>query len=238
MKGNRSNMTTKATKPEEPAAPKALAEDDTGVDIPITIHVTDKRRVSSEGELIGEPESVTSEVDTAAVGLEIEILQTRLKESEEKLVEAERQVKDFAERFRSAQAHLRVEADEQRARLQRTFDQRLESARGDIIAGLLETLDNLKRAVSAAEKVEKRETDFDALLEGVRATAQLFEAKMQSMGLSAVVSEVFNPEVHEAVEIVAVPKEQDNQVIQEYQTGYKFGDRLLRPARVRVGRAG
>lgn len=240
MKGNRSNMTTKATKPDEPKAPKALAEDDAEVDIPITIHVTDKRRVSSEGELIGEPESEASEIDAAAVGLEIEMLQTRLKESEEKLVEAERQVKDFAERFRSAQSQLRLEADEQRARMQRTFDQKLETARGDLIAGLLETLDNLKRAVQAAEKAEKRETDFDALLEGVRATAQLFEAKMQAMGLSAVISEGedFNPEVHEAVEIVQVPKEQDNKVIQEYQTGYKFGDRLLRPARVRVGRAG
>jgi molecular chaperone GrpE (heat shock protein) len=54
---------------------------------------------------------------------------------------------------------------------------------------------------------------------------------MQSLGLTAVASvgEEFNPEFHEAVEIVAVPADQDNFVI-------KFGDRLLRPARVRVGR--
>ena len=115
----------------------------------------------------------------------------------------------------------------------------LEAARGDLVAGLLDTLDNLKRAVAAAEKSEGRETDFNALLEGVKATATLFEAKMFSLGLSAIVSEGedFNPEVHEAVEIVPVDADQDNKVIAEYQTGYKFGDRLLRPARVRVGRA-
>ncbi|HKC85793.1 MAG TPA: nucleotide exchange factor GrpE, partial [Blastocatellia bacterium] len=45
------------------------------------------------------------------------------------------------------------------------------------------------------------------------------------------------PEVHEAVEIVPVSKDEDNLVIEEFQTGYRFGDRLLRPARVRVGRA-
>ncbi|MBO0862444.1 MAG: nucleotide exchange factor GrpE, partial [Chloracidobacterium sp.] len=57
--------------------------------------------------------------------------------------------------------------------------------------------------------------------------------------LSAVPSrgEEFNPEVHEAVEIVPVAKDQDNRVIEEFQTGYTFGARLLRPARVRVGRA-
>jgi molecular chaperone GrpE len=62
---------------------------------------------------------------------------------------------------------------------------------------------------------------------------------MQAMGLAPIkcVGEEFNPEIHEAVEIVTVPAEHDNRVIEEFQTGYKFGDRLLRPARVRVGRA-
>ena len=71
-------------------------------------------------------------------------------------------------------------------------------------------------------------------LRSMRAASRLF-----FLGLSAIVSEGedFNPEVHEAVEIVPVETDQDNKVIAEYQTGYKFGDRLLRPARVRVGRA-
>ena len=77
------------------------------------------------------------------------------------------------------------------------------------------------------------------MLEGVRATANLFESKMFGLGLAALESEGqdFNPEIHEAVEIVPVESDQDNKVIAEFQTGYKFGDRLLRPARVRVGRA-
>jgi molecular chaperone GrpE (heat shock protein) len=166
-------------------------------------------------------------------------LKAKLRESEEKLTEAERQVRDFAERFRSSQAQLRAETDEQRARLQRNFEQRLETARGDLVAGLLDTLDNLRRAIAAASNGEKREVDFDALFEGVRATAQLFDSKMQSLGLVRIQSEgePFNPELHEAVEIVAVTPDLDNRVIQEYQAGYRFGERLIRPARVRVGKA-
>ena len=62
---------------------------------------------------------------------------------------------------------------------------------------------------------------------------------MLGLGLKPVISvgEQFNPEIHEAVEIVSVSAEEDNHVIEEFQTGYTFGDRLLRPARVRVGRA-
>jgi molecular chaperone GrpE len=205
--------------------------------------VADKRRFTPEGELIAAEENesapeATLEDQSTALS-EIEMLRARLKESEDKRGEAERQVRDFADRFRHAQAQLKAETDEQRLRLQRTFDQKLEAARGDLVAGLLDTLDNLKRAITAAEKSGKRESDFESLLEGVRATANMFEARMQTLGLSAVpsVGQEFNPEVHEAVESVPVPKDKDNQVIEELQTGYKFGDRLLRPARVRVGRA-
>jgi len=205
--------------------------------------VTDKRRGAPDREVVpiedGQDSPEDSTNDQTVVFSEVEFLQTKLRESEEKRAEAEREVRDFAERFRYAQARLKAETDEQRARLQRTFDQKLEAARGDIVAGLLDTLDNLKRAVAAAEKSDNKNSDFASLLDGVRATAAMFEAKMQSLGLSAVpaAGQEFNPEVHEAVEIVPVPKDEDNQVIEEFQTGYKFGDRLLRPARVRVGRA-
>src|SRR5262249_41975992 len=170
---------------------------------------------------------------------EIDQLQARLKEAEEMRAEAERKAADVADRFRQMQNQLKAETEEQRARIQRNLDQKLENARSDIVTSLLDTLDNLKRAVAAAEKSERRDGDFDSLLEGIRATVSMFEAKMQSLGLTAIVSlgEDFNPEIHEAVEIVDVPEEQDHKVIEEFQAGYKFGDRLLRPARVRVGRA-
>jgi molecular chaperone GrpE len=203
--------------------------------------VTDKRRVSPDGEAIEREQDFQKDLagGQAEVPSEVEQLRARLKEAEEKRIEAERQVRDFSDRFRHAQAQLKAETDEQRARMQRTFDQKLEAARGDVVAGLLDTLDNLKRATAAAEKSDNKNPDFVALLNGVRATANMFEAKMQSLGLSAVPSagEEFNPEVHEAVEIVPVAKDEDNRVIEEFQTGYRFGARLLRPARVRVGRA-
>ncbi|MDX2042840.1 MAG: nucleotide exchange factor GrpE [Acidobacteriota bacterium] len=200
------------------------------------IRVNDKRRFTPEGELIAENADATPTDNSSE---ELEILQTKLKEAEEKRREAELKLSEHADKFRKAEERLRSETEEMRARLNRTAEQRLEAARGDLVAGLLDTLDNLKRAVVAAEASQHNETDFNALLEGVRATAGLFESKMIGLGLEPVesVGQDFNPEIHEAVEMVPVEADQDNKVIAEYQTGYKFGDRLLRPARVRVGRA-
>lgn len=199
------------------------------------IRVNDKRRFNAEGEPVAE--NAEAQADNSSE--EVEALQAKLKDAEEKCREAELKLSEHADRFRKAQEQLKTETEEIRARLNRTAEQRLESARGDLVGGLLDTLDNLKRAVAAAETSQHNETDFNALLEGVRATASLFESKMLGLGLTAIESEGqdFNPEVHEAVDIVPVKSEQDNKVIAEYQTGYKFGDRLLRPARVRVGRA-
>lgn len=217
-----------------------------GTEIPITINVTDKRRVTIDDTPVeappvgGREEEAAPEADARHSALTVEELQERLREAEEKRAEADRMARDLTERFRLARNQLQVEADEQRQRMQRNFDQRLEAARGDIVAGLLDTLDNLQRAIGAAEGSARHEADFEALLEGVRATLQLFEGKMQSLGLSRVAAkgEEFNPELHEAVELVAVASELDNKVIEEYQAGFRFGERLIRPARVRVGRSG
>jgi molecular chaperone GrpE len=230
---------------------------------PTPIRVTDRRRVTEETPLEegldeagagGSTDAASTEGDElvedppgdgAGVIDDPVELRFQLIETEARLAEADRQVQEMSVRFRSAQAQLRVEADEQRARLQRTFDQKLDGARAELVASLLETLDNLKRAIQAAETTESAagahsvDPRFAPFLGGVRATAQLFESKMQSLGLTPVpaVGQAFDPELHEAVEIVPVPPELDNQVTFEYQTGYRLGERLLRPARVRVGRA-
>jgi molecular chaperone GrpE len=51
------------------------------------------------------------------------------------------------------------------------------------------------------------------------------------------VGSLFDPEVHEAVDMAPADAENDGKIVAEYSRGYKFGDRLLRPARVQVGKA-
>lgn len=195
------------------------------------VRVTDKRRFTADGEPVNP--------DLAEKEQEIAQLQERLAEADRKREEAERTLREMSEKFNQAQKQMESETSGMRQRLQRNYDQRLDTAKGDIISSLLDTLDNLRRAVWAAERSDSREPEFRALLDGVKATALLFDNKMREHGLTPVASEgvEFNPEIHEAVEIVAVPPEQDNHVVAEFQPGYKYGDKLLRPARVRVGRS-
>jgi molecular chaperone GrpE len=60
-----------------------------------------------------------------------------------------------------------------------------------------------------------------------------------SVGVESVpgVGSKFDPEMHEAVDMKPVGPDEDGIITAEYSRGYKLGDRLLRPARVQVGKA-
>ncbi len=166
-------------------------------------------------------------------------IETRLKNAEARRDEALKTSEDYADRFRKAQLMVKAEAAEMRQRMQRTFEQRLEVSRGDVVSSVLDTLDNLQRAIVATEQSTDQGAAFDSLRDGIKATAEMLESQLVKLGLETVVSEgeTFNPEVHEAVEIAATDADQDNKVLAELQRGYTFNGRLLRPARVKVGRA-
>jgi len=60
-----------------------------------------------------------------------------------------------------------------------------------------------------------------------------------NVGVEAVpsIGAEFNPELHEAIDMVETDAENDGRITAEYSRGYKFRERLLRPARVQVGKA-
>ncbi|MBI4850694.1 MAG: nucleotide exchange factor GrpE [Acidobacteria bacterium] len=155
-------------------------------------------------------------------------LQLRLKQAEDK-------AEMLQNRFKQAQVEINKEADELRSRLRRNAEERLEAAKGDIYKRMLELADNLERAVKSAEA----NADLNALLEGVKATYQLLLKDLENSGVNPItaVGEAFDPQIHEAVDILIVEEEKDGQVTAVYKAGYKFGGKLLRPAMVQVGRS-
>ena len=95
---------------------------------------------------------------------------------------------------------------------------------------LLPVLDSLDLALknSAGENSE--------LHSGVELTRKQFDDALGKLGLREVPAqgEIFSPQWHQAVEMVATEDLPDHQIIEELQRGYKLKDRLLRPAMVRV----
>lgn len=190
------------------------------------LRVTDRRRIRLDGE--GQATAAAKAEEPNLKPAYVEELEARTKGAEQKLLEVQ-------SRFEQLRSQLQRETDETRQRLNRAADERAARQKVEFVAALLPVMDNLQRAIEAAEKGSPRES----ILEGLRGTMASFASALTAVGAEPIVSvgETFDPELHDAVDTVPVDETQDGKILSEYTSGYKLGDRLLRPARVQVGRA-
>ena len=191
------------------------------------LRVTDRRRIYLDDEGTERVNAGTEEPNLKPKYVE---------ELEARTVAAERQVQEVQGRFEQLRQRLQRETDETRQRLNRSADERAAGEKAKFISTLLPAFDNLNRAIEAAVT---ENASREAILEGVRSIAQSFQSALTNAGVESIssVGEDFNPELHEAVDTEETGTEMDGKVIAEYSRGFRMGDRLLRPARVKVGRA-
>jgi molecular chaperone GrpE len=126
-----------------------------------------------------------------------------------------------------------AEFENYRRRTERERAELYQHGRDDVLLQFLPVVDNFERALSS---LETSEGDAEALRHGVELIHKQFKDALSKFGLEEVeaVGQTFDPHVHEAVTTEATDKHKENTVIQEFQRGYKIGDRLLRPAKVKV----
>jgi molecular chaperone GrpE len=99
----------------------------------------------------------------------------------------------------------------------------------DVIKSLLPVIDSFERALRAKSDA----ADFRSGIELIYKQLQDVLAKLGVRPVPAV-GEPFDPHYHEAIEMVETDEAADHEVLEELQRGYKFKDRLLRPAMVKV----
>jgi molecular chaperone GrpE len=147
------------------------------------------------------------------------------------------------EEWRARVAYLAAEVENMRKRFAREKVEIIKLANEELLKKLLPVFDNLELATKAARnqmsRLEGQLKDspvVDNLVKGVEMTFKHFEQTLESVGVKAVksVGEVFNPSVHEAVSQSQDPQKPQNSVLDEFQKGFDFQGKLLRPARVVV----
>jgi molecular chaperone GrpE len=157
---------------------------------------------------------------------------TYIEQLRAELAEKDRQLKEYIAAY---QDQVVRGLEETKQRLRRENERELERLRGRVVEDLLDVLDNLDRSVAAAEQVRPG----DPLVEGVRLVRNQFAAKLAALGLSQLeaLGQPFDPSQHEAIALLPVDDpERDGRVVAVVRNGYRFGDRVLRPASVQVGK--
>lgn len=191
-------------------------------EIDIPVKVVDRRRWREDGE---------PNTDAAPAA---SLKPTYVEELEQRVAQAEKQAQEYLGKYREASQ----EFEDARARMRKELAKDAERNRRDVLAGFVEVVDNLDRAIEAAERARK--DGPDPLLEGVRMVRQQFLSKLDGFGVKRIESEnqPFDPLLHEAVTTVpTLDAASDGRVLGVIAHGYRIGDEILRPALVAVGKA-
>lgn len=195
------------------------------------IPVYDKRKFNADGERVNTEEEPPRQPVKSMRETELE---NKLKAETERREAAESKLVGVQAKFEEVKTDMERETQEMRERMRKTLEDRAKQGQFSFLVTLLPVLDNLNLAIDHAEK----DASIENLLGGVKGTARSFEQALLSVGVEPVVSigADFDPQLHEAVDMIQVDADQDGKITAEYSRGYKFGDRLLRPARVQVGK--
>jgi molecular chaperone GrpE len=126
---------------------------------------------------------------------------------------------------------LRKQAEFQnfRNRAERERAEILEYASSDAVKAILPILDDFGRAL-------KSETADKAYARGMDLIYQRLADTLKKLGLEPISAkgQKFDPHIHHAVDMVETDEVEDHTILDEYQPGYNFRGRLLRPAMVKV----
>ncbi len=124
----------------------------------------------------------------------------------------------------------RADFDNYRKRVQRGWDSAAQAGKRQLVLALLDVMDDFERALSYAN------TAPESILAGARVIHQRLTDVLRAQGVVSYPSagQPFDAARHEAVDVVQTDQVTSGVVLDELSHGYRWGDEVLRPARVRV----
>ncbi len=161
--------------------------------------------------------------------------QAELVEALARVDSLEKQLEQSQKTEREAMARALAEVENVRRRTQQDIEKAHKFALEKFSNELLPVLDNLERALSAADHENE---SLKPMIEGLELTLKSFLDAVRKFGIEVVEEKnvVFNPEVHQAMTLIDSPEHESNHVVDVMQKGYTLNGRLLRPAMVIVSK--
>lgn len=157
-----------------------------------------------------------------------EELQDRVAELEEELTDKEETIQELRDRIR----HLKADFENYKKRQQEKKEEEIEKEKGKVIMDIVPIYDNLDRAFKSFEKND----DKDSFIEGVEKIYAQFDEFLSKREVELIKAEgeKFDPNKHQALMRVETDEHEHNEITEEFERGYKYKDKVLKPSKVKV----
>jgi len=174
------------------------------------------RSLENEEEKV-EVSSEEAEADSEAVENELDLLQNELAELKDKY------------------ARVHADFDNIKKRLEREKYTAVEYSNEKFAKDMIPVMDALQMALTSTATLTDPQEHLNKLNEGIELTLKQFTTSLEKHGVTMVShDEPFDPNIHNAVQSVDSEDVQSGQIVQTFQTGYKYKNRPLREAMVVV----
>lgn len=129
---------------------------------------------------------------------------------------------------------LQADFDNYKKRLEKDKIEFIKFANEEILSEILKIIDDFERAVEAG----KTKHDFETLYKGIEMIHKDFKEFLKQKGIKEINAsgKRFNPNEHEAMMLEETDKHPEDHIIEEFQKGYTFNGRVIRPAKVKVAK--
>ena len=150
----------------------------------------------------------------------------------EQLKKAQQEATEFKEKYFLALAEL----ENTRKRLQKEKQEMTKFAAENMILEFLTPIDNFENALGFTDQMSDETKNW---AQGFQMLLGQFKEVLNTNGVSSFssVGEDFNTDMHEAVEVEETREKKEGTILEEFLCGYKRGDRIIRPARVKVAKS-
>ncbi|WP_392439453.1 nucleotide exchange factor GrpE [Edwardsiella piscicida] len=191
--------------------------------------------MSSEQQNMTQEPANVEQVENEAIQAETQGAGAEPDARDARIAELEAQLKATGDQEREIMLRARAEVDNIRRRAEQDVEKAHKFALEKFSGELLPVIDNLERALELADKSN---TELVSMIEGVELTLKSLLDVVRKFGVEQVaeVNVPFNPEVHQAMTMMASPDHAPNQVMMVMQKGYTLNGRLIRPAMVAVSK--
>lgn len=162
---------------------------------------------------------------------QVEALRAELSAVQTELETAQRSAAEGADQVLRAKADFENFRKRKERELERLQDERVEK----VLLRILPVYDTFGRAIDQYEKDNSEE----ALYDGLQRIEKMFMQLLESQGITAIEAQgkPFDPNIHEAVCRVEIPEDGfDEMVVDVFETGYIYGEKILKPAKVSVAK--
>jgi molecular chaperone GrpE len=177
------------------------------------------------------------EIDASAASLSAEAELLAAQEEARTLAAELQRLRAERQDLRELLARRQADFENSRKRMERERSETYQRVVADVVGQLLPVMDNLRRAIDTEASVEATESEeFSHFLHGVELIGNQLNAVLERLGVEVVptVGRPFDPHFHEAIATEPTDEFPPDTVTQEVRRGYRLGDKLIRPAMVKV----